>query len=128
MRLLLIIPAVIFFSTWSLGQKPTCDCRSYMTGSFYTLGPDNGSKDTLFIYRTLTEQTETVGTDYKKKNEVFWLSPCKYLLRDKDLKTKKKRHPSDVIVKIIETGDGYYVVQAWAPHQKKLTMTIYVNN
>jgi hypothetical protein len=124
MRLLILIFSLI--SLTAFGQKKNCDCNLYRTGHFYTLGPDNNSKDTLYITRTASEQTEVVGEDYSKKNKVIWLSPCKFLLRDSSNHTAKKYHPTDVIVQIIETFPDYYLVKAWAPGGKKMIMPIYV--
>ncbi len=120
---------VLFISLTSIvsyGQKKNCDCNLYRTGSFYSLDPKNESKDTLYIIRTATVQTEIVGDDYNKKNKVIWLSPCKFLLRDITNHTQKKYHPTDVIVQIIETYDDHYIVKAWAPGGKKMIMPIYV--
>src|SRR5687767_7564907 len=116
----LLLPVLTF------AQKPECDCNLYQTGSFYTLGPEGSGHDTLFITRTINAQTETVGTDYNKKNKVIWLTPCKFILRDAENPTTKKYHSADVIVQIIETYDDRYVVKAWAPHKKKIIMTVYV--
>jgi hypothetical protein len=118
---------LLFFPLLAIGQKKECDCGRYLTGSFYTLGPEGSEQDTLFITRTVNTQTEIVGTDYNKKNKVIWLSSCKFILRDSDnLNMSSKPVSTDVIVQIIETYDDRYVVRAWAPHQKKMTMTIYV--
>lgn len=117
---------ICLISVSAFGQKKSCDCERYITGNFYTLGPNNDQKDTLYITRTATEQTESVGDDYNKKNKVMWLSPCKFLLRDVTNHTQKKYHPRDVIVQIIETYDDYYIVKAWAPGGKKMIMTVYV--
>lgn len=124
MRVFILLLGLL--SAAAYGQKKQCDCSLYRTGQFYALGPDNRDKDTLFITRTATIQTEVVGDDYNKKNKVIWLSPCKFLLRDVTNHTQKKYHPMDVIVQIIETFDDRYIVKAWAPGGKKMIMTVYV--
>jgi len=118
---------LLFFPLLAIGQKKECDCGRYLTGSFYTLGPEGSEQDTLFITRTANSQTEIVGTEYNKKNKVIWLSSCKFILRDPDnLNISSKPVSTDVIVRIIETYNDHYVVKAWAPHHEKITMTVYV--
>jgi hypothetical protein len=123
----LLITLLLVGSFAALSQKKECNCRKYQTGEFY-IPPDDqfDETDTVFISRTKTMQTERVGKNYTKDLQVIWISPCKYVLRPTTILSTRKYHPRDVIAKIIETTDEYYVVKAWAPKKKKLTMKLYV--
>lgn len=125
MKFLSVAFFVLAFNVIAFNQKKECDCGKYATGDFYMFDPQGKDKDTLFIHRTGTTQTESIG-DYEKTHRVIWINPCKFVLRDKHNPTKKKYHPSDAVVQIIETGEDYFVVKAWAPGKKKMVLTIYV--
>jgi hypothetical protein len=123
----LFITLLLFGSVSAIGQEKKCDCRKYQTGDFYIpVDPESELKDTVFISRDETLQTETVGTTYERTHQVIWVTPCRYVLRDRYLFTTKKYHPNDVVVEIIETTDDYYIAKAWAPKKKKMTIVVYV--
>jgi len=124
MRALIIF--LFFSSTLTFGQDVECDCAKFATGNFYMLVPLENKIDTLYIIRTESEQTEIFGEDYNEKNHVIWLTPCKFILRDFYVTTSKKYHKSDIIIEIIETYRDSFIVKVWAPHRKKLLMTVYV--
>ena len=124
MRSLFIFLA--FISVLAFGQDAECDCAKFATGNFYMLVPLENKIDTLYIVRTQSEQTEIFGEDYNKKSHVIWLTSCKFILRDFHVNTSKKYHKSDIIVEIIETYKDSFIIKAWAPHRKKLLMTVYV--
>ena len=87
-------------------------------------------QDTIIVERDNQYQFEYLATDKSQKLRlwVIWKDECTYLLRDpKDYRSStKKILPGDVINKIIETGDDYYIVRAWIKGQKKFELKVYV--
>jgi hypothetical protein len=121
--LIVLLFTGLFFQAKAQDKK--CDCSQVYTGSFYILSQTEAD-DTCFIKRTLNSQIEWIPNKINKTFDVIWVSKCTYILRDKNLRVKKKYHPSDIISKIIETTPNYYKVKAWAPGGKKMVFTIYI--
>lgn len=126
MRVLILITG-IFFSISGFSQKKECDCAKYHTGIFYMPPSDSYDlKDTLFIQRTPDKQTETHGKD-ESVYRVTWLTPCKFIAHDPKNPGTKFGY-MDVMMKIIETGEDYYVILAWNKGGKKSRFTVYKYN
>ena len=121
--------------SFSQDKKPKY--YKFINGVYYTTRiNNNGESDTLIIRRNNGIQTESTLQNGKEevvmKLKVIWINDSKYILRTTTLLTNsKKPRPSDVICKIIETGDNYYAVKAWQQSTKNkmiLRLTTYSNN
>jgi hypothetical protein len=121
----IFLVAALLISLNSISQKKECNYGQVYTGSFYILSQTEPG-DTCFIKRTANSQNEWIPNKINKTFDVIWVNKCTYILRNKNLRVKKKYHPSDIVSKIIETTPNYYKVKAWAPGGKKMDFTIYI--
>lgn len=117
---------ILLFPFITFGQDKECECWRIYTGTFYSVLE---SGDTILYERTKERQTEYLQTKPRNKFKlnIIWLNECKYILRySKDNPSlKQKFMKGDIISKIIETGEDYFVVESKAKGEKKLSLTIY---
>ena len=105
-------------SLFSFSQDKKPKYYKFKDGEFYTTHETkNGNIDTVFVNRKNGIQTESVLKNGEKKVvmklKVIWVKNSTYILRSyRHINNSKKIIKDDVICKIIETGDGYYLVKA----------------
>lgn len=128
MKIIVFIGLFISFVSFSQDEKP--NFKKFKDGVFYSayLGP-NGESDTIIIRRKDAIQRELILIDGEEnlalKLKVIWVKDSKYILRViTNMSNSKKIEPFDIICKIIETGDDYYMVKAWTKGQKKLILRL----
>lgn len=120
----------LLVSLMSFSQDKKPKYYKFKDGVFYSTHINKeGETDTLIIRRKGDVQTESTLIDGKEEVvenlKVIWVNDSKYILRVTTLiSDSKKIRPSDVVCKIIETGDGYYVVKAWIKGSDKITLRL----
>ena len=87
------------------------DCQKFRTGNFLNVDDKNGN---TIIKRTEKYQFETKSSGIRIKLKITWIDDCTYRLsfiRGRAPWKKKHRRAGNpaVIVKIVETGEDYYI-------------------
>lgn len=123
---LLLIFLIATSFTFSQNEKT---CSDYKLGSYKLIIEGQKDTDTTYLKRL-----ESVQVEYKIKKgkkvpvmtlKVIWIKDCTYILRSpKNNSNKQKAMKGDVVCKIIEVGDGYYLVKAWI-YGKSKTKAVY---
>lgn len=89
------------------------DCNKFKTGTFEYID-NNNNKQTVI-------RNDTTQIEFNKKNDikiittVNWISDCEYTLIYKDIENYPKKNEvigEKISVKIIETNDNTYTIQA----------------
>jgi len=124
MKILFLLSTLfIFLVSFSQDKKPLY--HKFKKGTFYSTHlNEKGEQDTLIIRRDGNVQTESSLQNGEEKVlmtlKVIWVSDSKYILRSiKHINNSKSFIIDDVMCKIVETGDNYYVVKGWAKKGKK---------
>ena len=102
---------VVLIQSFVVGQD--VDCSKYKTGLFQNIDSEDGP--TTFVKRKRKYQFEiNKKSNTRIKLRVYWIDCCTYRLKfiKGNRKWRMGKHvPNnpDLIVKIIETGEDYYV-------------------
>jgi hypothetical protein len=129
-RILTVV--LLLLSAWSFSQDKKPKYYKFINGNYYTTHQNNeGEIDTVVVRRHDNIQIETRLKNGEEsealKLKVIWVNEAKYILRVKTIiSNSKKIRPSDVVCKIIETGEDYYIVKAWLKKGKKMTIRLNV--
>jgi len=129
MRNLLFL-SLLFTSLFSFYQDKKTVYYKFKEGEFYTTHETkNGNIDTVYVSRKNGIQTESILKNGEKKVvmklKIIWVKNSTYILRSyRHINNTKKFIKDDVICKIIETGDGYYIIKAKLKGEKSLNIRL----
>jgi hypothetical protein len=113
------------------GQNKKNKAYLYKEGTFYSVFTnDIGDQDTLIVKRENNIQTESIIENKVPREvvkvKVIWLNDSKYILRNVNhVNQSKKFIKDDILCKVIETGDDYYIVKAKLYKEKPLKIKLY---
>ena len=130
----LLILFTLFIGAGCFSQDKNPLYYKLKEGVFYTTHINKkGEQDTLIVRRTKNVQTESSLKNGKEKIllklKVVWIKDSKYILRRiTHVNNSKSFITGDIMCKIIETGNGYYIVKAWEKKGKKMLITLYTYN
>ena len=133
MKKILLFCSIILTTFLSFSQDKKPKYFKFKEGEFYTTyETKSGAIDTIYINRHGNIQTESKinnGTiEELIKLKVIWVKNSTYILREyKHINNSKQFIKGDIICKIIETGDGYYIVKAKRKGSKpsKIRLDVY---
>lgn len=115
--ILILLSLAIGIISYAQDKKPKC--YKFKTGSFLTVDSKGESEklDSVYYIRDNNFQTEYLIKNGKLEQEfklkIIWINDCKYILRKTtQINNSKKLIKGDVLCKIIETGEDYYIVKA----------------